>query len=268
MKIQDEINDQSAMPAGNETLSRRGLLRNAGLLAGGVLAGGSMLRATTARAEGAGVDTTVGDGTAATMSTASGGPVPGLAKAGQRKASPQRVVNDLAILNSALLLEYLEAEFYTRVVQADMQRAYLSEPVRQAALTLQRDEITHVQAISAMIQQLGGTPIAKPGFQFPGAIFISPLAFLSLSASLEETGVSTYLGAAPKVQLKDVLKFAASIYGIETRHAGLIHYLQGELLAPHDMEMPITIEEALARANPYIVKDQVTPNGMVGGAGF
>ena len=197
----------------------------------------------------------------ATMMRASGGPIPGLDQANDKQVTEEKTTNDVAILNSALLLEHLESEFYARVVAADTQRSYLRGRVQVAAQTLARDEATHVQTVSDMIRKLGGQTIEKPIFQFPAAVFISPIAFLQLSVELEENGVGAYLGAAPMVKNKDVLNFAASIYGTETRHTAWVRFLLGDVLAPRDLERPRTIEEATANAAPYIVKDIVAPAG-------
>ncbi len=48
MRTEDELKVSNVTHTDNELLSRRRLLRGAGLLAGGVVAGGSLLRATTA----------------------------------------------------------------------------------------------------------------------------------------------------------------------------------------------------------------------------
>ena len=189
--------------------------------------------------------------------TASGGPVPGLSETKMRRMSAQNTTNDIAILNSALLLEYLESEFYSRAVAADAQRSYLKGRVKDIAILLQRDEGAHVETVAEMIVKLGGQPISKPVFQFPAEVFISQTAFLNVSSILEENGVSAYLGAAPLVKSLDVLNFAASIYGVEARHSGLIRHYMGMLPAPRDLEKPITLAEATANAAPFIASDQM-----------
>lgn len=200
--------------------------------------------------------------TEATMMRASGGPIPGLTQANAKQLTPEKTTNDVAILNSALLLEYLESEFYARVLAADQARPYLKGRSKYAAQVLARDEAAHVQTVAEMVRKLGGVPLEKPQFQFPYNVFVSQIGFLQLSVELEENGVGAYLGAAPMVKNKDVLNFAASIYGIEARHTAWVRYLLGDILAPRDLEQPLTIEEAVANAAPYIVKDQVTPMGL------
>jgi len=188
--------------------------------------------------------------TEATMMRASGGPTPGLPDI--KESASGRYGGDVDILNAALLLEYLESEYYARAVAAHEARAYLHGRVEYAARTLARDEATHVQTVTEMITKLGGTPISKPQFQFPANAFISPIAFLQLSVELEENGVGAYLGAAPMVKNKDVLNFAASIYGNEARHTAWVRFLLGDQIAPRDLEMPRTIAEATAAARPYL----------------
>ena len=176
--------------------------------------------------------------------------------------------NDAAILNYALTLEHLEAEFYTRVVQADDARPFLQGRVRDFARVLMRDEVAHVVAVSDAIRKLGGTPVAKPNFVFPNAPFVSHIAFLEASSQLEETGVSAYLGQGANVRRKDVLNFAASIYGIEARHSGLIRYYLGSSPAIRDMELPLPMGDILQRVRPFFADpamlDSMMPSMMNG----
>lgn len=187
-------------------------------------------------------------------------------KAADKPGSKEQ--NDAAILNYALTLEYLEAEFYTRVVQADTARPFLQGRVRDFARVLMRDEVAHVVAVSDAIRKLGGTPVSKPNFVFANDPFISHIAFLETSSQLEETGVSAYLGQGANVRRKDVLNFAASIYGIEARHSGLIRYYLGASPAPRDSELPLPMGDILQRVRPFFADpamlDSMMPSMMSG----
>ncbi|RYY94715.1 MAG: ferritin-like domain-containing protein, partial [Chitinophagaceae bacterium] len=82
-----------------------------------------------------------------------------------KKAYGQSTGSILDVLNFALKLEYLEAEFYTRGVAAPG----LIPPGTPAvgALTTIRDhENAHVAFLKTAITAAGGTPIARPGFDF------------------------------------------------------------------------------------------------------
>ena len=206
-------NDIISRPLGRRDLFRLGAI-SAGVMAGGAILAPSIVATPAYAAEGDGADTDV--------------------------------------LNFALTLEFLEADFYNRVVDADTKQPYLRGRIADLARTLQRDETTHVGAVSDLIVHQGGTPVAKPNFNFPDDAFISEIGFLMLAAKLEATGVSAYLGQAPNLTSKHVLKAAASIYGNEARHVGLINYYLGETFAPSILENPLDKDIVLDHIKPYM----------------
>lgn len=161
--------------------------------------------------------------------------------------------SDADILNFALGLEYLEATFYASIVEANNQRTYLSPTVAKVAQGIADDEAAHVTAILDVIGRANGTPIAKPSFQFPANVYVSQVAFLSLAAIFEVTGTGAYLGAAPKLNSVDALKFAASVYGIETRHTAVIRMLNNMNPAPTALEIPLEVPEVQKRVAPFII---------------
>ncbi len=246
-----------------QTSPRREAFKRVGLLAGGAVLGGSLLR--SARADDAMMTGDMGgnamNGGAMMddkkmmmnqklkgMMAEDNAPPPIFDKMSGKEE------NDIEILNYALLLEYLEADFYSRVMQAQNTRAYLRDGALMAAQGLARDETTHVQAIIDAISKLGGQPRQQPQFQFPNEAFVSQVGFLSLAAQLELTGVGAYLNEAPSVKRNDVLQFAASIYGNEARHVGLIRFLLGDLFSPDEMEHPFAREVVMQRIDPFLIK--------------
>ena len=125
--------------------------------------------------------------------------------------------SDVDVLNYALTLEYLEAAFY----EQGNARALLSGREAEYLKAIGADEQAHVEAISATIRKLGGTPVAAPAVDF-GDAFKNREHFLKLSHTFENTGVGAYLGAAGSIKNKDVLQAAAGIYGVEARHAAVV----------------------------------------------
>jgi hypothetical protein len=155
---------------------------------------------------------------------------------------------DVEILNFALTLEYLEADFYN----VKGRQVGLSGEARRYARVFGAEEAAHVSALSAAIKQLGGKPVAKPTFVFPAT---DEKSFLALASVLENTGVGAYNGAGPSLKSKEVLASAGSIVQIEARHAAAIDLLIGKSPTPNEgFDKPLTKAEVLAAAGPLIKK--------------
>jgi Ferritin-like domain len=155
---------------------------------------------------------------------------------------------DAEILNFALTLEYLEADFYN----VNAKTVGLSGEAKRYAREFGAEEAAHVSALTAAIKQLGGKPVAKPTFVFPAS---SEKSFLALASVLENTGVGAYNGAAPSLKSKQVLASAGSIVQIEARHAAAIDLLLGKSPTPNaGFDLPLTKQQVLAAAGPLIKK--------------
>ncbi len=171
--------------------------------------------------------------------------------------------SDIDVLNYALTLEYLEATFYKQGQAANL----LSGTEKGYLDTIASDEQAHVDAITATIKKLGGTPVAAPAVNF-GDAFSSRAKYLTTSHTFENVGVGAYLGAAGFIKNKDVLAAAASIFGVEARHAALV----GNLLnLPAEggvymgaFETPLTKAKVLADVTPFLASQMgMMPSGGV-----
>ena len=96
----------------------------------------------------------------------------GLFEATQNKvfASPTSAVTD--ILNYALTLEYLESEFYIMGVSAPG-LIPAGTPAVGAITTIRDHEVAHVAFLKTAITSLGGSPVAKPNFDFTAGGFFN-----------------------------------------------------------------------------------------------
>lgn len=150
-----------------------------------------------------------------------------------RDAYGQTPTDVLDVLQFALTLEYLEAEFYNRGVGSAGLIPASDLPIFQ---TIQKHENDHVVALQTFISQRGATPGAKPGFDFtakgnvPGFNFSAGqyATFQILAQAFEDTGVRAYKGQAGRLMNdKPALNAALSIHAVEARHASEIRRLRG-----------------------------------------
>lgn len=172
-----------------------------------------------------------------------------------RDAHAQAVPTVLQVLNFALTLEHLEAEFYNIAVgRTAIPAAYGTAAtvlagggasLRPVMEEIAKHETAHVTVLQQTITQLGGTPVAKPTFDFTGGrgatgangrfggpfadVFTNAQTFLALAQAFEDTGVRAYKGgAAALVSNVPVLEAALQIHSIEARHAAMVRRLRAE----------------------------------------
>jgi hypothetical protein len=138
------------------------------------------------------------------------GTIPSIARGAAVPAS------DIAILNFALTLEYLEAEFYA---QANRNGIFGSnKELFRFSQVVAQHEATHVTFLKKV---LGAKAVAKPKFDFKDTV-TNPAKFAATAQVLEDTGVHAYLGQVPNIKTKTVLLGAGRILPVEARHAAWI----------------------------------------------
>lgn len=153
-------------------------------------------------------------------------------------------MSDIDVLNYALTLEYLEADFY-RVGR----KLSLSGDTAKVAKRFGAEEAAHVDALRGTIRDLGGKPVTSPKFTFP---MRNERTFLALANTLEDTGVSAYNGAGPSIESKEVLAAAGSIVQVEARHAAAIRLMRGRQPAPHDFDKALGEDQVVKAITPLI----------------
>ncbi len=158
--------------------------------------------------------------------------------------------SDLDILNYALTLEYLEAAFYTAGLKAKLLKGRELELIDP----IQQHEADHVKAVRTTITDLGGRPVAQPKVKFPDGTFSNRANFLKTAGVFEELGVKAYHGQVPLVKNPDLLAAAASIAGVESRHAAIIAQITGGNPFPAPIEANLAMGPVLKAAMPFIAK--------------
>ncbi|HUR95403.1 MAG TPA: ferritin-like domain-containing protein [Gemmatimonadales bacterium] len=129
----------------------------------------------------------------------------------------------ITVLNFALTLEYLEADFYqTGLPTVDVGEA---RPIFEQ---IRNHEVAHVALLEGL---LGENAIVKPTFDFTAGgafndVFSNPGTFITVAQALEDTGVRAYKGQAAALIAEDqVLTTALRIHSVEARHAAAIRRL-------------------------------------------
>lgn len=160
--------------------------------------------------------------------------------------------NDLEVLNYALTLEHLEAEFYKMVVAGGKLQGNALK-----YLTVIRDhEVTHVSELTKAIQGAGGTPVkVRKSYNFAALGDMNTQdGILKIAETLEMTGVGAYNGAAREITSKAILGVAGSIVAVEARHTGAVRALinpNGNPV-PKSFEAVIKPQEILATVGPLL----------------
>lgn len=148
-----------------------------------------------------------------------------------KKAYGQSGNEILDVLNFALTLEYLEAEFYRRAIEESPGLVPAGAPTG-AITTIATHEAQHVNFLKTAITASGGTPVTSPAFDFTAGglfndVFTNYGTFLAVAQAFEDTGVRAYKGQAGFLMSNnDVLTAALNIHSVEARHASHIRQMR------------------------------------------
>ena len=140
---------------------------------------------------------------------------------------------DLGVLTYAYALEQLEADFYTKVVNAAGFTSTFNAMEQQVLTDLYRHEVIHREffrtaitgALNSMGEDVEARLLPDLTFQYTGLNFSSRDQVLATSKALEDTGVAAYNGAGYIIANPDYLLIAGKIVSVEARHASAIRSL-------------------------------------------
>jgi hypothetical protein len=175
-----------------------------------------------------------------------------LGKAAPGRAAAGLSASDVDILNYALVLEYLQASFYTEAER----RGALTGPTARAAKVVGATERAHVAAFRTL---LGSQAVKRPTFNFQGTTE-QQQPFLKTAVAFEDLAVAAYKGQAPKLQSNSVLAAAVGIHSVEARHAAWMRQLFGITPAVNAFDQPASrgkINRIVASTHFVVSKPQL-----------
>lgn len=154
----------------------------------------------------------------------------GMVAASTQKSFGAHTPSVIEVLNFALLLEFLEAEFY--IMGLDSNGLIPAGKDRAIFEVFKKHEVDHVEFLKSAISNSGGTPRDKPTFDFTVGGAFDPFndypTFMALAQAFEDTGVRAYKGqAANLIDNPGVLTAALQIHSVEARHASEVRRLRG-----------------------------------------
>lgn len=185
----------------------------------------------------------------------------------------------VAVLNYALTLEHLEAEFYKAITATGSPtRALIPAADLPAFETIRAHEEAHVAFLRTAITSLGGTPVnlTAANFDFTGgrgsrtgpfaAAFTNYNLLLAVSQAFEDTGVRAYKGQAGNPNLmnnKGVLTNALQIHSVEARHAAHIRYIRRDRPAPNFIPAGTTLKPWITLNQSAIATGTATTDAAI-----
>ncbi len=168
------------------------------------------------------------------------------------EAQDARLAQDIAVLNYALTLERLEADFYVRGLQrfgsADF-GGFGVTGLFDRLRDIRDHEVAHVATIESVVQSLGGAPVVGGEFQFP---YTDARSFLRIAQILENTGVSAYDGAVALLTIPQIQTASATIATVEARHAAFLNFVNGDNPFPAATDTPRSPGDIVAAIQPFV----------------
>ena len=136
---------------------------------------------------------------------------------------------DFGVLTYAYALEQLEADFYTKVVNASGFTTNFTAQDQVVLTDLYRHEVIHKEffktALTGALPNPATQLLPALAFNYGALNFNSRTEVLATAKALEDTGVAAYNGAGKLLKSADYLLLAGKIVSVEARHASAIRSL-------------------------------------------
>jgi len=174
----------------------------------------------------------------------------GAKETGKTSPGPDANVSDADIVNFALTLEYLEADYYKQVNASGKIK---DASTRELLGDIAQNEREHVEALRSVANALGGPEAKRPETDFDDIIAAGRDKILETASVFENVGASAYLGQAANITDRNILRAALNIHTVEARHAAALNRLVDKTPTPDGaFAKPASMKDVLAMIKPFI----------------
>ena len=146
--------------------------------------------------------------------------------------------NDIAILRFDLVLEYLQAGFYTEAERLGR----LTPKTLGWGRVVGAHERAHVRAVKDL---LGRNTVGSPVFNYRG-ITSDESAFIRTAVAFEDLTAALLKWQAPRLDSREIVAAAVTLHSVETRHAAWVRFLIGLKPAAAAFDKPAS-QQRMAR---------------------
>ncbi len=180
-------------------------------------------------------------------------PIPRALTAKKNQGIKPLIINDddLGILNFALLIEEIEAAFYTEVIQSNKISNSGEKNYLKSLLAHQEEHIKFLREIigDQVIFQNGDLIFNQAGL---AAKLSDRAQILETAVTLEDLGVHAYNGIGTLIKNPTYLLAISSIVSVEARHAAGVRGLLGRSVTESNSDRAFSKAELVQVLNPFL----------------
>jgi Na+(H+)/acetate symporter ActP len=154
----------------------------------------------------------------------------------------------VAYANFAIAAEYLMADYYARILKADLLRG----SARNGATVARRNESDHVAALATLLADAGQTiPVADDfEFSWPARTFRS--LGDATSAGTKAAVVGAYLTAATAITVESYRSLFARALADHAQHLAVLSWVSTGKPVTGAFPAALSLEEATSQLEPYL----------------
>jgi hypothetical protein len=157
---------------------------------------------------------------------------------------------ELAYANFAIAAEYLMADYYARLLKADLVRG----SARNGATVAHRNEAAHVTALGTLLTGAGQSVPLPEDFEFawPAKTFETLGDAVSTGARIEAAVLGAYLSAATTISVESYRSLFARALADHAQHLAVLSWVASGKPVGDAFPEPLDLEQASDVLDPYL----------------